>query len=247
MSSNPVSSNPAPPDERGGFIGRSTDSVNRWISNFVVHHTTTEWLVGLAIILIWAVIAFASIGPAAALAAVTFAIVLHYVAMETGSHVWLWMATTVMLLFVLVAYASVLNNIGPMALAIGGAMVLIYNESIRLNYNRRRDAVVDSGVFAGSAIATVIATVIGIVGIGASVLLGGQSERNWLWMPAAVITLMIVAYAVTLIPVRQAPPTSRQRWEPGTRIPPRPVSSGPHSLTPPPPPPPGSPPPPSTL
>ncbi|MDH3296572.1 MAG: M48 family metallopeptidase, partial [Acidimicrobiia bacterium] len=206
--------------------------VNQWVGNFVTHHTTTEWLVGMAIILTWAVVAFASISPIAALTAVMFAVILHYIAMETGNHVWLWLATAVMLLFVIVAYSTVLQPLGPVVLAVGGAMTLAYNEAIRLNYFRRRRAVVDPGVFVGSIIATAVAAVVGVAGIAVSVLLSAGVGRSWVWMPAAVVTLMTVAYAAALLPARQAPRSSSQRWEPGTRIPPQPLAGGNGSTTP---------------
>jgi len=227
-------------EHKASRLNQMTRSMNHWVGNFVTHHTTTEWLVGLAIILTWAVVAFASIGPVAALAAVLSAVVLHYVAMETGSHIWLWIATTVMLVFVIVAYNTVLDRLGPTSLAIGGAMALAYNEAVRLSYNRRRDAVVDSGVFIGSVIALVVATVVGIGGVGLSLLLTSQPERSWVWMPAAVLVLMIVSYAVVLLPTRQLSQTNQQRWEPGTRIPPQPIEAQNRatSIAPPPPPPP---------
>jgi hypothetical protein len=213
-----------------------------WVGNFVTHHTTTEWLIGLAIVLVWAVVAFASVGPMAALTAVAIAMVLHYLAMETGGHVWLWLATAVMLLFVIVAYSTTLHPIGPLSLALGGAMALAYSETIRLNYARRRKAVVDPGVFLGSAIAVAVATLVGIAGVAISLVLSAEAGRSWMWMPIAGLALMTAAYAVALVPTRQAPASSRQRWEPGTRIPPQPVGVDNRSITtisaaPPPPPP----------
>ncbi len=198
------------------------ERVENWRANFVNHHTQPEWLLGLAIMLLWAVIAFANSGLIFGAGAVIFGMVLHYVAMETGSHTWLWLATGAVLLYVLVAYSVILSDVGPLALTFGGASALAYNETIRVNYTRRRDASVDPSVFVGSMVAVAVASAIGFGGIGASLLAGGGPERTWLWMPAAVLTLLAVAYLIIIVPTIRAPHNSDKRWVPGTRIPPPP-------------------------
>lgn len=196
------------------------ERADAWRSNFVNHHTQPEWLAGLSIMLLWAVVAFADSGLVFGAGAVVFGVILHYVAMESGSHTWMWLATAAVLLFVLVAYAVVLSDLGPLALTAGGASALAYNETIRVNYLRRRDAVIDPSVFAGSAIAVAVAAGIGFVGIGATVAIGDGTERTWLWMPAAALTLSVVAYLLVILPTIRAPADSDRRWVPGTRIPP---------------------------
>ena len=213
-------------------MGRRLD---RWMSNFVNHHTHPEWTIGLAIMTLWAVVAFANFGLVAAAMAVVLGVMLHYVAIETGSHVWLWLATGTVLVYCLIAYAVVLEPLGPIALTLGGSSGLAYNETIRLNYSRRRNAVVDRSVFAGSALAVAVASVIGLVGIGASVLLTRTTDRTWLWMPVAVIALIAVAYALVIVPTLRAPHASSQRWIPGTRIPPHGAAGGGTKPLPPPP------------
>lgn len=199
-----------------GLRGR----LDAWRSNFVNHHTQPEWLVGLSIMLLWAVVAFANSGLAFGAGAVVFGVILHYVAMESGSHTWMWLATGAVLLYVLVAYAVLLSDIGPLALTVGGACALAYNETVRINYMRRRDAVIDPSVFVGSAMAVAVSAGIALIGIGATVAIGGGTQRAWLWMPAAVLTLSVVAYLLVIVPTIRVPANSDRRWVPGTRIPP---------------------------
>lgn len=191
-----------------------------WRSNFVNHHTQPEWLVGLAIMLLWAVVAFANSGLVFGAGAVFFGVILHYVAMESGSHTWMWLATGAVLLYVLVAYVVLLSGIGPLALTVGGASALAYNETVRVNYMRRRDAVIDPSVFVGSAIAVAVSAGTALIGIGATVAIGDGTERAWLWMPAAVLTLSVVAFLLVIVPTIRVPANSDRRWVPGTRIPP---------------------------
>ena len=199
-----------------GLRGR----IDAWRSNFVEHHTHPEWLIGLAIMLLWAVIAFANSGPLFGAGAVVFGVILHYVAMETGSHNWMWLATAAVLLYVLVAYLVVLESVGPLALTLGGISGLAYNETVRINHRRRRDAAIDPSVFVGSATAVAVAAGIGLLGIGAVVAIGDETEQTWLWMPAAALTLIAVTYLLVIVPMIRVPADSDRRWVPGTRIPP---------------------------
>lgn len=194
--------------------------VDAWRSNFVNHHTHPEWLGGLSIMLLWAVVAFADSGLLFGAGAVVFGMILHYVAMESGSHTWMWLATGAVLLYVLVAYVVLLSELGPLALTVGGASALAYNETIRINHMRRRDAVIDPSVFAGSAIAVTVAAGIGLVGIGATLAIGDGTPRTWLWMPVAALTVSVVAYLLVIVPTIRVPANSDRRWVPGTRIPP---------------------------
>jgi len=199
--------------------GSVTRRIDAWLGNFVTNHTTLEWLLGLAIMLVWAVIAFARFGPVSAGGAVVFGVILHYVAMETGSHAWLWFATGTVIVYALVAYGAVLEPLGPLALTAGGASALAYNETVRLNYARRRDAAIEPAVFVGSTVAVAAASMTGVIGIGLAVIVISQSERDWVWMPAAVITLMLVAYALVILPTVGTHESSGQRWVPGRRLP----------------------------
>ncbi|MDH3299069.1 MAG: hypothetical protein OES24_01020 [Acidimicrobiia bacterium] len=196
------------------------ERVDAWRSNFVNHHTHPEWLGGLSIMLLWAVVAFADSGLVFGAGAVVFGVILHYVAMESGSHTWMWLATGVVLLYVLVAYVVLLSDLGPLALTAGGASALAYNETVRVNYMRRRDSVIDPSVFVGSAMAVAVAAGIGLVGIGATVAIGDGTQRAWLWMPGAALAVSIVAYLLVVVPTIRVPANSDRRWVPGTRIPP---------------------------
>ncbi len=194
--------------------------MNDWRGNFVTHHTHAEWLGGLTIMLLWAVVAFADAGLYFGAGAVVFGVILHYVAMETGSHTWMWLATGAVLLYALVAYVALLSDLGPLALTVGGVSALAYNETVRINHMRRRDAVIDTSVFVGSAMAVAVAGGIGLVGIGAAVAIGEGTQRAWLWMPVAALALAAVAYLLVIVPMIRVPANSDRRWVPGTRIPP---------------------------
>ncbi len=191
-----------------------------WGSHFVNHHTQPEWLAGLSIMLLWAVVAFADLGLLFGVGAVAFGVVLHYVAMESGSHTWMWLATGAVLLYVLVAYVSFLSDVGPIALTVGGASALAYNETVRVNHMRRRDAEIDPSVFVGSAVAIAVAGGIGLVGITAVVVIGDETPRAWTWMPAAALAVIAVTYLLVVLPTVRVPENSDRRWVPGTRLPP---------------------------
>ncbi len=194
--------------------------IDAWRSNFVNHHTQPEWLGGLSIMLLSAVVAFADSGLLFGAGAVIFGVILHYVAMESGSHTWMWLATGAVLLYVFVAYVVLLSGFGPLALTAGGASALAYNETVRVNHMRRRDAKIDPSVFTGSAVAVAVSTGIGLAGIGATVAIGDGAQRAWLWMPAAALTLSVVAYLLVIVPTIRAPANSDRRWVPGMRLPP---------------------------
>lgn len=194
--------------------------IDAWRSNFVNHHTQPEWLVGLSIMLLSAVVAFANSGLLFGAGAVIFGVILHYVAMESGSHTWMWLATGAVLLYIFVAYVVLLSGFGPLALTAGGASALAYNETVRVNHMRRRDARIDPSVFTGSAIAVAVSSGIGLAGIGATVAFGDGAQRAWLWMPAAALTLALVAYLLVIVPTIRAPANSDRRWVPGMRLPP---------------------------
>ncbi len=212
------------PDESRSTSPGLYERFDGWRSNFINHHTQPEWLLGLTIMLLWAVVAFANSGVVFGAGAVVFGVILHYVAMETGSHTWMWLATAAVLLYVLVAYVVLLDSLGPLALTFGGASALAYNETVRINHRRRRDAVVDPSVFVGSTLAVAVAGMVAFLGIGASVLTDDGPERAWLWSPIAVITLIAVAYLLVIVPTIRAPSDSDRRWVPGDRIPPPPGS-----------------------
>ena len=66
---------------------------------------------------------------------------------------------------VVVASATTLDDLPPALLAAAGATVLTHNELVRLNYTRRRSALVDPDVFQVSAIALTAAGVLAVLGV----------------------------------------------------------------------------------
>ncbi len=178
---------------------------------------------GAAVIMtIWAVLAGQAAGTLGVVLAVAVAWFLHAAAVETGSHVSLWLSTAGLLILVVVAAAVTLQGLHPVLLAGAGATVLAHNELVRLNYTRRRRAEVDPEVFRSSSIAITLAGVLAVIGIAVANGLATGDERTWLWMPIATGAIMVVGLGLSLLPTWRAPEASRQRWLPGERIPPPP-------------------------
>lgn len=210
-----------------GFLD-AIDRAGRWVIDRIVHHVRLladpESMAAAVIITVWAALAGQAGGTLGVVVAVLVAWFLHAAAVETGSHVSLWLSTAGLLILVVVASAVTLRGLHPVLLAGAGATVLAHNEMIRLNYTRRRRAEVDPSVFQSSAIAITVAGVLAVVGVAVANSLAGNDERTWLWMPVATGALLVIGVGLSLLPTWRAPEASRQRWLPGERIPPPPPS-----------------------
>lgn len=208
-----------------GFVD-AISGAGRRLAERIIRHARLlgdpESMAGAVIMTVWAVLAGQAAGTVGVLVAVIVAWFLHGAAVETGSHVSLWLATAGLLILVVVAAAVTLEGLHPVLLAGAGATVLAHNELIRLNYTRRRLADVDPEVFQSSSIAITLAGVLAVVGIAVANGLATGDERSWLWMPVATGALMVIGLGLSLLPTWRAPEASRQRWLPGERIPPPP-------------------------
>ncbi len=211
-------------------LGGSVERAGRRLADRVVDHARLlgdpESMVAALIMTVWAALAGLSAGTIGVVVALAVAWFLHAAAVETGSHVSLWLATAGLLILVVVASAVTLDGLHPVLLAGAGATVLAHNELIRLNYTRRRQAEVDPEVFRSSGLAITLAGVLAVVGVAVANGLATGDERSWLWMPVATGALLIIGIGLSLLPTWRAPEASRQRWLPGERIPPPPPLPG---------------------
>lgn len=208
-----------------GLLDTIGDAARRLVDRIVRHARLLgdpESMAAALIMTVWAALAGLAAGTLGVLLALLVAWFLHGAAVETGSHVSLWLATAGLLILVVVASAVTLDGLHPVLLAGAGATVLAHNELIRLNYTRRRLADVDPEVFRSSSVAITVAGVLAVVGVAAANGLSSGDERSWLWMPVATGALMLIGLGLSLLPTWRAPEASRQRWLPGERIPPPP-------------------------
>lgn len=199
------------------------------INNRILFHVRLladpESMLGWFIVTIWAVLAGLDGQLLALVVLIAVAWFIHGLAVETGNHVMLWMATAMLLILIVLASELTFNGLGPLALAAAGSTALVHSELIRLNFARRRNATIDRSIYASSTLALGATAVIGLVGVALVEGFSAGSNRPWLWMPLAVAGILAIGYALTLIPARGSVAANRQRWEPGTRIPPQPLRS----------------------
>lgn len=183
------------------------------------HHAAPELLVAVAIMTGWAAAGFSQFGFVAVVAAILLGWALHGVAAETGGFGWLWLATGLVLLYMVFARSTVLSGASPLWLATAGATALAYNEAVRANHWRRRRARTSPGVFASSALAVAAAGLLGVAGVAAARFISGGSQSSTWWQPLAAVALFALAVALLLLPTLRTPESSRERWTPGTRLP----------------------------
>jgi hypothetical protein len=183
-----------------------------------------EVLAGALIVVTWALLATVTAGwwPIIAVA-VGIGLWLHLAAVETGSHLMMWMTTGLVLGFIIVADAGFFGGLDAVSYSAAGVSALVHNELIRLNHARRRRAVIAERIYHLVAAGIALIAVITVVTVAAATALAGGGERSWWWMPVAIMVLLGTAGALAVAPARNAPPTSRHRWRPGDRIPPQPL------------------------
>jgi len=203
--------------------------LGRRLSDWFVRHgrllTDPESMVGWFIVTLWCVLAGLEGGVAAMVILLAVGWFVHAAAVESGSHVLLWLATAMLLILVVVASQLTFGGLSPVLLAGAGASALLHNELVRLNYTRRRNALVHEAVYHASGLALAGAATVGIVGVAIIQILATGGQRTWLWMPAAAGLLLLIGFALALGPLRKATESSKERWMPGKRIPPQPLKS----------------------
>ena len=201
--------------------------LGRRLSDWFVRHgrllTDPESMVGWFIVTLWCVLAGLEGGVAAMVILLAVGWFVHAAAVESGSHVLLWLATAMLLILVVVASQLTFGGLSPVLLAGAGASALLHNELVRLNYTRRRNALVHEAVYHASGLALAGAATVGIVGVAIIQILATGGQRTWLWMPATAGLLLLIGFALALGPLRKATESSKERWMPGKRIPPQPL------------------------
>lgn len=185
--------------------------------------TDPESMIGAFIVTVWTVLAGMWGGWILILILLGMVWTLHIIAVESGNHVVLWLTTSALLMLIVIASQTVFGGLPPILLAAAGATALAHNELVRLNYSRRRGAVVHDAVFHASALALTGASVIGIIGVALAEVARSGGERSWLWMPVAVVALMLIGYGLSIGPARKTAKANAERWQPGDRIPPQPL------------------------
>lgn len=201
--------------------------VVRAVDHLAAHHLAPELVLAVGIILVWTIVAYLPLGAAFLAIALVLMIILHYLAADTGRFSWLWLATGSLLLCVIVASAGpgVLAGRGALFPAFGGSTALVYNECIRLNHLRRRDAVIGPSIYPAAAMAVGVSCLLGGAGVALTFGLVEGSTRPWFWLPMAALVLFAVTVGLLVVPTRLAPHGSRQRWKPGVRVPPAPTDA----------------------
>ena len=181
---------------------------------------TTEALLGAIIIAVWSVAATGLIAPpVVTLIVVGVSLLLHFVAVDSGSFVVLWIMTGWLLALIVISSQSVLEGAHPLVFTIAGVSALAHNELIRAGYNRRRNASVDDEVFVSSAVGVGLAGLIAVIAIGITTPLATSGGgRSWLWMPVAAGVITLAVLALTVLPTIRAPHPNKERWQPGDRL-----------------------------
>lgn len=209
--------------------GNSVDRMLQRIGDGATRHAVLlrdpESMIGLFIVTLWATLAAVNGGWLVVVIVLTIAWAAHAVAVESGNHVLLWLSTAMVLVLIIVAAESTFGGLPPVLLAAAGATALAYNELVRLNYTRRRNAVVHADVFNASALGVGGAALLGVVGVTVATVADDGSERSWLWVPIAVGALMLIGFVLTIAPARRTSKASKERWQPGDRIPPQPLAN----------------------
>lgn len=184
-----------------------------------------ESMIGLFIVTVWATLAAANGGWLVLVIVLTISWAAHVIAVESGNHVLLWLSTALLLVLIIVASVSTFGGLPPVLLAAAGTTALAHNELVRLNYTRRRNAVVHADVFSASGLGVGGAALLAMIGVAVATVADDGSERSWLWVPIAVGVLMLIGFTLTITPARRSSKASKERWQPGDRIPPQPLAN----------------------
>jgi hypothetical protein len=204
------------------------DALGRRFQDRLVLHATLlgdpESMIGAFIMTAWSVLAGMWGGVWGILILVPIAWFLHAAAVESGNHVMLWLATAGLLVCIVIASATFFDGLPPVLLAAAGTTALAHNELVRINYARRRRAVIDDSAFHASGIGVAAVGAMGVIGVALADAVASPGGRSWLWMAVAVGTLMVVGMALAILPTLRSSPASKERYQPGVRIPPQPLA-----------------------
>ncbi len=187
--------------------------------------STPEFGVASLVLAFWAIILVPIVGVLFTLIAwgVVFGIgeLLLYLTVRKGDHGFL--ALTAIYTLCVAWPALVVQDWGlPMSLVIAGASALFITDLVRLNFARRRDAVVDASLVTSTLLMTGAVTAMSLFSFSLVLGLADESgNRSWIWMPVISGLLLAVA-GVAFFALSRSPAKSKTRnWKPGeTMLPP---------------------------
>lgn len=207
-------------------LERTIQNFGRWMQTRWVRSSDPEAIAGSMIMLVWSGLAGIQLGLIAMLFLMGFALTMHLLAVETGHFVMLFFATaTLLVLIVAVFQIEVLSltRSSLVAWAVMGVSALTYNELVRLNYSRRRAAVVDNDIFIWSAVGLGGAVLFAFIGTGLAQITSSGSNRTWLWSALAAGALFMCGFGFAIGPTIGKSKQGDYKWGPGERIPPQPA------------------------
>ena len=185
---------------------------------------TTEVIAGAVIMVTWSLLA--TIGARwlpITLIAVAIGLWLHLAAVETGSHLMMWMATGLVLGYVVLADAGFFGGLSAASYTAAAVSAVVHNELIRVSHARRRRGLIQDLVFQKVAVGLALVAVTTVGSMAVAQRLAEADDRAWWWMPVAIGVVLVLGAILSIAPARNAPPGQRDRWRPGDRIPPQPL------------------------
>lgn len=183
-----------------------------------------EVLIATFIVVMWALLATLASGSIVVIGFVIgLGLWVHLSAVESGNHSLLWIATGMVLAFIVVAANTWFDGLEPVSYTVAAVIALSHNELVRLNHARRRSGAVDEAVYVSVAIGLGVVGLISVGAIGLAQQMNQGTDRTWLWMAAAAALITTMAVLLTVLPARNDSPAVRGRWRPGDRIPPQPL------------------------
>ncbi len=144
-----------------------------------------------------------------------------YLSIKNGSHGFLT-ATALYTLAISAFAVSVHEWSMPLSLILAGSSALFVTDLARLNFARRRDAVLPASLVASTLLMTGTVTVVSLLSLGLLLGLADDSGgRSWLWVPATAGALLVLTAGSTFILSRSSARSEAGRWKPGdTMLPP---------------------------
>ncbi len=144
-----------------------------------------------------------------------------YLSIKNGSHGFLT-TTALYTLAISTLAVSVHEWLMPLSLILAGSSALFVTDLARLNFARRRDAVLPASLVASTLLMTGTVTVVSLLSFGLLLGLADESgNRSWLWVPAIAGVLLALTAGATFILSRSSAHSQAGRWKPGdTMLPP---------------------------
>ncbi len=187
--------------------------------------STPEFVVASLILLFWTVVLIPITGLVLTLLlwAGVFGVgeFFLYLSVKNGSHGFL--TTTALYTLAISALAVSIHEWSmPLSLILAGSSALFVTDLARLNFARRRDAVLPASLVASTLLTTGAVTVVSLLSFGLLLGLADESgDRSWLWVPAIAGVLLVLTAGATFVLSRSSARSEAGRWKPGdTMLPP---------------------------